>query len=71
MDVIRIISGEIGVYYVMGQVSNPGPYRFGAEQITLKAAIAAAGNLSVLAWPSNCTIYRRNQAAVGRVPTTQ
>ncbi len=58
-DVIRIVSGEIGVYYVMGQVVRPGPYAFNAEQITLKSAIAAAGNLSALAWPSNCTVYRR------------
>ena len=59
-DVIRIVSGEIGVYYVMGQVARPGSFAFNAEQITLKSAIAAAGNLAALAWPSNCTVYRRN-----------
>ncbi len=58
-DVIRIVSGEIGQYYVMGQVNQPGPYRFNAETITLKAAIASAGGLSALAWPDRCTIYRR------------
>jgi protein involved in polysaccharide export with SLBB domain len=58
-DVIRIVSGEIGVYYVMGQVNRVGPFRFEAEAITLKAAIAAAGGLSGLAWPSRCTVYRR------------
>lgn len=58
-DVIRIVSGEIGLYYVMGQVNRPGPYAFNAEQITLKAAVAAAGNLGPLAWPTNCTVYRR------------
>ncbi len=57
-DVIRIVSGEIGVYYVMGQVNRVGPFAFNAERITLKAAIAAAGGLSVLAWPSRCTVYR-------------
>ncbi len=58
-DVIRIISGEIGVYYVMGQVNRVGAFAFNAEPITLKAAIAAAGGLSALAWPDRCTIYRR------------
>lgn len=58
-DVIRIVSGEIGEYYVMGQVNQGGSFRFNAEKITLKAAIAIAGGLSPLAWPDRCTIYRR------------
>jgi protein involved in polysaccharide export with SLBB domain len=58
-DVIRIVSGEIGEYYVMGQVNRVGPFRFNAEKITLKSAIAAAGGLSTLAWPDRCTVYRR------------
>lgn len=58
-DTIRIVSGEIGVYYVMGQVVRPGPFAFNAEPITLKGAIAAAGGLAPLAWPDRCTIYRR------------
>ncbi len=58
-DVIRVVSGEIGVYYVMGQVNRVGPFAFNTEQITLKTAIAAAGGLSGLAWPDRCTIYRR------------
>ena len=58
-DVIRIFSGEIGLYYVMGQVLRPGPFRFNAEPITLKAAIAIAGGLGGLAWPDRCTVYRR------------
>lgn len=58
-DVIRIVQGEIGVYYVMGQVNRVGAFAFNSEDITLKAAIAAAGGLSGLAWPTRCTIYRR------------
>lgn len=58
-DVIRIVSGEIGIYYVMGQVNRVGAFTFNAEQITLKAAIANAGGLSPLAWPDRCTVYRR------------
>jgi len=58
-DVIRIVSGEIGVYYVMGQVARVGPFAFNSEPITLKAAIAAAGGLTGLAWPDRCTVYRK------------
>lgn len=58
-DVIRIVSGEIGAYYVMGQVNRVGAFSFNAEPITLKAAIASAGGLSSLAWPDRCTVYRR------------
>lgn len=58
-DVIRIVSGEIGIYYVMGQVNRVGPFGFNAEKITLKAAIASAGGLTGLAWPTRCTVYRR------------
>jgi protein involved in polysaccharide export with SLBB domain len=58
-DVIRISSGEIGIYYVMGQVSRVGAFAFNAEPVTLKSAIAAAGGLSPLAWPDRCTVYRR------------
>ena len=58
-DVIRIVSGQVGVYYVMGQVNRVGAFAFNAEPITLKAAIATAGGLAGLAWPSRCTVYRR------------
>jgi protein involved in polysaccharide export with SLBB domain len=58
-DVIRIVSGQVGVYYVMGQVNRVGTFAFNTEPITLKAAIAAAGGLSALAWPDRCTVYRR------------
>ena len=58
-DVIRITSGEIGVYYMMGQVNRVGAYGFNNEPITLKGAIAAAGGLTGLAWPDRCTVYRR------------
>ena len=58
-DVIRILSGEIGIYYVMGQVVRPGAFGFNAEEITLKRAIALANGLAPLAWPDRCTIYRR------------
>jgi protein involved in polysaccharide export with SLBB domain len=58
-DVIRIVSGEIGLYWVMGQVSRAGPFTFNNEPITVKAAIASAGGLGPDAWPTRCTVYRR------------
>jgi protein involved in polysaccharide export with SLBB domain len=58
-DVIRVVSGEVGLYYVMGQVNRRGVFAFSSEAVTLKTAIAAANGLSSLAWPDRCTIYRR------------
>ncbi|MFQ5489852.1 MAG: polysaccharide biosynthesis/export family protein [Phycisphaerae bacterium] len=58
-DTVRVMSGEIGEYYIMGQINRPGAYGLSGRQLTLKAAIAAAGNLGALAWPQRCTIYRR------------
>ncbi len=58
-DRIRLVQGEVGTFYVMGQVNRVGAFGFNSETITLKSAIAAAGGLSALAWPDRCTIYRR------------
>jgi protein involved in polysaccharide export with SLBB domain len=58
-DTIRLVAGEVGEYYMMGHVGRPGAYSLSGRRITLKSAIAAAGNLGGLAWPSRCTIYRR------------
>ncbi len=58
-DKIRMLAGEVGEYYMMGQVSRPGAYSLTGRRITLKTAIASAGNLSPLAWPNRCTVYRR------------
>jgi protein involved in polysaccharide export with SLBB domain len=58
-DMIRITAGQVGEYYMAGQVFRPGAYSLTGRQITLKTAIASAGNLAPLAWPDRCTIYRR------------
>lgn len=58
-DTIRLLAGLSGEYYMMGQVNRPGAYSITGRRITLKTAIASAGNLSPLAWPDRCTIYRR------------
>ena len=59
-DVIRLYSGDIGFYYVLGHVRAPGAYTFrpGAS-VTLKNAIAAAGGLDALGWPDRVSVYRR------------
>jgi protein involved in polysaccharide export with SLBB domain len=58
-DTIRLMAGEAGEYYMMGQINRPGSYSLAGRRLTLKTAVAAAGNLSALAWPSRCTVYRR------------
>ncbi len=58
-DSIRVIAGEVGEYYIMGQVIRPGAYSLTGRRITLKQAVAAAGNIAPLGWPDRCTIYRR------------
>ncbi len=59
-DIIRLYSGDIGFYYVIGHVRAPGAYTFrpGAS-VTLKNAIAAAGGLDALGWPDRVSVYRR------------
>ncbi|GMU21773.1 MAG: hypothetical protein AMXMBFR13_18620 [Phycisphaerae bacterium] len=58
-DWIRVDPGPVGVFYLTGQVQRPGTYNFVGEQITLRQAIASAGGLGPLAWPTRCSITRR------------
>lgn len=58
-DTIRLIAGEVGEYYIMGQINRPGAYSLTGRRLTLKMAIAAAGNIAPLGWPDRCTVYRR------------
>lgn len=58
-DTIRLLAGQMGEYYMMGSINRPGAYNLSGRQLTFKGAVAAAGNLSPLAWPSRCTLYRR------------
>ncbi len=58
-DTIRLMAGQVGEYYMMGQVMRPGAYSITGRRMTLKTAIASAGNLAPLAWPDRCTVYRR------------
>jgi polysaccharide export outer membrane protein len=58
-DRIWVDPGPIGEFYMYGNVLRPGAYTLSGRQITLKQAIAAAGGLDALAWPSHCEITRR------------
>ncbi len=58
-DEIQIPFNATGIFYVMGQVARPGPYSLAGEKLTLRQAIASAGPMTPLAWPSRCEITRR------------
>ncbi len=58
-DIIRIPSAKPQYYYVMGNVNRPGVYTLTGQRITLKMAVAAAGNLGALAIPRRCELIRR------------
>lgn len=58
-DIIRIPAAKPDYYYVMGNVNRPGVYTLTGQRITLKMAVAAAGNLGALAIPRRCELIRR------------
>jgi protein involved in polysaccharide export with SLBB domain len=58
-DVVYVPPLEVGEFYVMGEVQRPGVYALTGRQLTIKQALAAAGNLSQLAWPENSVLIRR------------
>ncbi len=69
-DDIQVPYNTVGEFYVMGQVARPGPYSLTGRKLTLKHALAAAGPMTALAWPSRCDVIRRigeNQEVVYRV----
>jgi len=58
-DILHVPTLEVGEFYVMGEVLRPGVYSLTGRQITLKMAMAAAGNMNALAWPENSVLIRR------------
>ena len=58
-DIIQVPTLEVGEFYIMGEVLRPGVYSLTGRRITVKQALAAAGNLAPLAWPENSILIRR------------
>jgi protein involved in polysaccharide export with SLBB domain len=58
-DQIRVDPGPVGFYYMSGHVMRPGSYSLTGQEMTLTQAVAAAGGLDQLAWPTRCEVRRR------------
>jgi len=58
-DIIHVPPLPVGEFYVMGEVLRPGVYSLTGRKVTIKMALAAAGNLGPMAWPSNSILIRR------------
>ncbi len=58
-DIIRVPFLKRGEFYVTGEVLRPGVYDLTGRKVTVKMALAAAGNLGPLAWPENSILIRR------------
>jgi protein involved in polysaccharide export with SLBB domain len=58
-DSILVPVDIAGVYYLMGNLNRTGKVEMTGGMVTLKQAIATAGNLGPLAWPKRCEIIRR------------
>ncbi len=58
-DIVYIPPLKMGEFYMMGEVLRPGAYSLTGRRITVKMALASAGNLGPLAWPNNSILIRR------------
>ncbi len=58
-DIINVPPVESKFYYMMGNVTRPGAYSISGDRVTIKQAIAAAGNLGPIAIPRRCELVRR------------
>ena len=58
-DIIEVPPLQVGEFYVMGEVLRPGVYNLTGRKVTVKMAVAAAGNLGPLSWPTNSILIRR------------
>lgn len=58
-DIIYVPPVRVGEFYVMGEVDRPGVYSLTGRRVTIRQALAAAGNLGSGAWPSNSYLVRR------------
>jgi len=58
-DIVYVPPLKVGEFYVMGEVSRPGAYSLTGRRVTIKQALAAAGNIGPLGWPENSMLVRR------------
>lgn len=58
-DLINVPIGNVGEFYLMGNVARPGAYTLTGRRLTVKEAIASAGGFGPLAWPSRADLVRR------------
>jgi len=58
-DAITVPVDLIGEFWVMGNVRGSGPINLTGRPMTLKMAIASAGGLNALAWPTKVEVIRR------------
>ena len=58
-DIIYVPFLPVGEFYVTGEVLRPGVYALPSTPVTIKQALAAAGNVGPLAWPENSILIRR------------
>lgn len=58
-DWVWLDAGPVGTFYLDGHVVRPGVYSLTGQEMTLTQAIAAAGGLDQIAWPTRCEIRRR------------
>ncbi len=58
-DLIDVPIGEIGEFFMYGNVARPGAYQLTGRRLTVKQAIASAGGFGPLAWPSRADLIRR------------
>jgi len=58
-DAITVPVDLIGEFWVMGNVRGSGPVNLTGRPMTLKMAIASAGGLNALAWPTKVEVIRR------------
>ncbi|MBN2559657.1 MAG: polysaccharide biosynthesis/export family protein [Phycisphaerae bacterium] len=58
-DLINVPAGNVGDFYMMGNVARRGAYSLTGRRLTVKEAIASAGGFGPLAWPARADLIRR------------
>lgn len=58
-DIINVPPGNVGDFYMMGNIARPGAYTLTGRRLTVKEAVASAGGFGPLAWPARADLIRR------------